>query len=42
MTQKEYYNKVIELFEQHLPDADTELKFTNNFELLVAVMLSAQ
>ncbi|MDO5447148.1 MAG: endonuclease III [Prevotellaceae bacterium] len=42
MTQKEYYNKVIELFEQNLPDADTELKFTNNFELLVAVMLSAQ
>lgn len=42
MTQKDYYNKVIELFEQHLPDADTELKFTNNFELLVAVMLSAQ
>ena len=42
MTQKEYYNKVIELFERHLPDADTELKFTNNFELLVAVMLSAQ
>lgn len=42
MNQKEYYNKVIELFEQYLPDADTELKFSNNFELLVAVMLSAQ
>lgn len=42
MTQKEYYNKVIELFEINLPEADTELKFSNNFELLVAVMLSAQ
>lgn len=42
MTQKEYYAEVISRFEKELPDANTELQFTNNFELLVAVMLSAQ
>lgn len=42
MTQSEYYREVIERFEKFLPDADTELVFHNTFELLVAVMLSAQ
>lgn len=42
MTQREYYAEVISRFERQLPDANTELQFTNNFELLVAVMLSAQ
>lgn len=42
MTQSKYYNTVIERFEQNLPDANTELVFHNTFELLVAVMLSAQ
>ncbi len=38
----EYYDRVIERFEKFLPDADTELVFHNTYELLVAVMLSAQ
>ena len=33
---------MIALFEQNLPDANTELQFRNTWELLVAVMLSAQ
>lgn len=37
-----YYDRVIERFEQYLPDANTELNFRNTYELLVAVMLSAQ
>lgn len=28
--------------DKHFPNAETELKYSNNFELLVAVMLSAQ
>ena len=42
MNQKERYSAVISLCEQHLPDADTELHFANTWQLLVAVMLSAQ
>ena len=42
MNQKDRYSAVISLFEQHLPDADTELQFANTWQLLVAVMLSAQ
>lgn len=34
--------KLIEYFEKTMPDAESELNYTNNFELLVAVMLSAQ
>ena len=33
---------IIEKLEKMYPDADTELKFNSEFELLVAVMLSAQ
>ncbi len=42
MTKKERYKKVIEYFTAHLPVAETELTHTDPFELLVAVILSAQ
>lgn len=42
MTTKERYSQVLEWFIQNAPDAKSELNFSNNFELLVAVMLSAQ
>ena len=34
--------KVIEILENTYPDADTELEFNSTYELLIAVMLSAQ
>jgi endonuclease-3 len=42
MTLKEKYKKTIEWFQENNPEADTELIFKNPFELLVAVILSAQ
>ena len=42
MTLKERYRFVIEQFRQHLPVAETELEFHDPYELLVAVILSAQ
>ncbi|MBR1798621.1 MAG: endonuclease III [Bacteroidales bacterium] len=36
------YKHVIETFEQEMPIAESELHFTNPFQLLVAVILSAQ
>ena len=42
MKKKELYNKVIEYFEVAIPIAETELNYTNAFDLLVAVILSAQ
>jgi len=42
MTQKERYRFVIDYFLQHAPDAETELIYDNPFQLLVAVILSAQ
>lgn len=42
MTKKERYEKALAWWAQTNPNATTELNFTNNFELLVAVMLSAQ
>lgn|SRR5574344_429562 len=42
MTKKERYNKIIEYFEKEMPTVTTELHFDNTFQLLVAVMLSAQ
>lgn len=42
MTQKERYDGVIGWFSANMPAADTELHFGNPFELLVAVILSAQ
>lgn len=42
MTKKERYKKVIEYFQENMPVAETELDYTNPYELLVAVILSAQ
>lgn len=42
MTQKERYERMIAYFEQARPTAQTELHYGNPFQLLVAVILSAQ
>lgn len=42
MTRKERYQFVIEYFEKNVPVAETELRFDNPYQLLVAVILSAQ
>ena len=42
MTRKERYEFVIDYFQQHTPDAETELIYVNPYELLVSVILSAQ
>ncbi|MCQ2095006.1 MAG: endonuclease III [Bacteroidaceae bacterium] len=42
MTQKERYVRFVEYFREAMPDAKTELHYDNPFQLLVAVMLSAQ
>ena len=42
MTIKERYEGVLEIFEKKMPSAETELSYRNPFELLVAVILSAQ
>lgn len=42
MTVKERYDKVLERFEQEMPVAETELHYENPFQLLIAVILSAQ
>ena len=42
MTKKERYRFVISYFQEHAPNAETELLFENPYQLLVAVILSAQ
>src|SRR6187551_853061 len=42
MTKKERFEKVLEYFSKERPVAETELEYTNPYELLVAVILSAQ
>ena len=42
MKKKELYEKVIQYFRQAMPVAETELHYENPFQLLVAVILSAQ
>ncbi len=42
MSKKERYEKVLAYFEANVPDAETELHYSNAFELLMAVALSAQ
>ena len=42
MTKKERFTHILNYFEQHHPEAETELAYNNSFELLVAVILSAQ
>lgn len=42
MTRPERYRHVIEYFSKQMPTAETELHYSNPYELLVAVILSAQ
>jgi endonuclease III len=42
MTKKERYAFVIDYFQKHMPEAETELHYENPYQLLVAVILSAQ
>lgn len=42
MKREERYRRVLEWFAQNMPVAETELHFRNPFELVVAVILSAQ
>lgn len=42
MNDKERYAKVMGWFQENMPNAKSELNFSSPFELLVAVMLSAQ
>lgn len=42
MTRKQRYQAVLSFFEEHIPEAETELIYDNPYQLLVAVILSAQ
>jgi endonuclease-3 len=42
MTRKQKFKFVLGFFEEHIPEAETELIYDNPFQLLVAVILSAQ
>jgi endonuclease-3 len=42
MKREERYQYVLSYFQQHVPEAETELIYDNPFQLLVAVILSAQ
>lgn len=42
MRKKELYAKVIEYFQKEMPAVETELHYRNPYELLIAVILSAQ
>lgn len=42
MTRPERFQKIISYFSTHMPVAETELEYTNPYELLVSTILSAQ
>ena len=42
MTKKERFQKVIDYFQKNMPVAETELDYENPYQLIVAVILSAQ
>ena len=42
MRKEERYEKILAYFRQEMPNAATELEFVSVFQLLVAVILSAQ
>ena len=42
MTKKERFENIIDYFKKNKPIAETELDYTNSYELIVAVILSAQ
>lgn len=42
MTKKERFKHIIDWFQENVPVAETELHYSNPYELLIAVILSAQ
>lgn len=42
MTKKQRYENIVAYFKKEMPDVETELNYENPFQLLVAVILSAQ
>jgi endonuclease-3 len=42
MTKRERFEKIIAYFSREMPSAETELEYTDPYELMVAVILSAQ
>ncbi|MFW6327353.1 MAG: endonuclease III [Bacteroidota bacterium] len=42
ISKKERFKRLIEYFQEHMPVAETELHYSDPYELLVAVILSAQ
>lgn len=42
MLKKDRYQAFVDYFSKHQPEAETELNYSNPFELLIAVILSAQ
>lgn len=42
MRKKERYERIIDYFTHHMPHAETELQYESPYQLLVAVILSAQ
>ncbi|HAG15074.1 MAG TPA: endonuclease III [Bacteroidales bacterium] len=42
MNKKERFKAIVDWFEKNVPIAETELRYSNAYELLVAVILSAQ
>jgi endonuclease III len=42
MTKRERYTHIISYFQQNVPVAETELRFSDSFSLLVSVIISAQ
>lgn len=42
MTKKQRYDFILDYFQKNVPDAETELLYDNPYQLLVAVILSAQ
>ena len=42
MNQKERYERILAHFREQMPNVNTELEFGSVFQLLVAVILSAQ
>ena len=42
ITRKERFKSVVQYFQENMPEAVTELKYTDPYELIVAVILSAQ
>lgn len=42
MKKQELFNRIVAYFSEQMPDVDTELEYASPFQLLVAVILSAQ